>query len=87
MITCDTSIRRLPVATLIEQSPKVKTKKKTCFAAPPQETPIQLPVDVPQRIAEKAYALYEQRGKREGYALQDWLDAEHIVNEELYEVH
>jgi hypothetical protein len=23
-----------------------------------------------------AYGLYEQRGRREGYALQDWLDAE-----------
>lgn len=38
-----------------------------------------------QRIAAKAYALYEERGRREGYALQDWFDAQHIVNREIYE--
>jgi hypothetical protein len=35
-----------------------------------------------QRIAAKAYALYEERGRREGYALQDWFDA---LNREIYE--
>ena len=40
-----------------------------------------------QRIVGKAYELYEQRGRREGYALQDWLDAEHLVMEEIYESH
>ena len=25
--------------------------------------------------------------RREGYALQDWLDAEYIVNHEIYETH
>ena len=39
------------------------------------------------RIAQKAYSLYEQRGQREGYALQDWLDAEYLVNEQIYEAH
>ena len=42
---------------------------------------------IEQEIAAKAYALYEERGRREGYAVQDWLDAEYIVNEELYETH
>jgi len=28
------------------------------------------------RIAQLAYKLYEQRGKQEGRALEDWLDAE-----------
>jgi hypothetical protein len=40
-----------------------------------------------QRIAAKAYALYEERGRREGYALQDWLDAQCLVNQEIYETH
>ena len=56
-------------------------------AVPPKESPIPLPQDTQKRIAEKAYALYEQRGKREGYALQDWLDAEYLVNEQIYEAH
>jgi len=28
------------------------------------------------RIAQRAYALYEQRGRQEGQALDDWLNAE-----------
>ena len=28
------------------------------------------------RIALRAYALYEQRGRQEGRALEDWVDAE-----------
>ena len=29
-----------------------------------------------QRIAERAYQLYEQRGREDGHALDDWLQAE-----------
>lgn len=31
-------------------------------------------------IALKAYELYEQRGRIDGHALEDWLKAEAIVN-------
>jgi hypothetical protein len=31
-------------------------------------------------IARRAYDLYEQRGREEGHALEDWLKAEAIVN-------
>jgi hypothetical protein len=37
-----------------------------------------LPEDTWQRIACKTYELYEQRGPRDGYDLQDWLDAEYL---------
>ena len=37
------------------------------------------------RISLMAYELWEQRGRRHGYALQDWLDAEAMVREDLYE--
>ncbi len=30
-------------------------------------------------IATRAYALYEERGYRQGYDLQDWLDAEREI--------
>ena len=36
-----------------------------------------------QRIVEKAYELYEQRGYINGNDVQDWLDAERIVAQEL----
>lgn len=40
-----------------------------------------------QRISQKAYGLWEQRGHREGYALQDWLDAETVLKEDAHEAH
>lgn len=47
--------------------------------------PIELPDGMWERIAQKAYELWEQRGSREGDALQDWFDAEEIVMEEIHE--
>jgi hypothetical protein len=38
-----------------------------------------------ERIAQKAYELYEQRGMQDGQALDDWLEAEAIVMEEIHE--
>lgn len=38
-----------------------------------------------ERISQKAYELWEQRGCQEGNDLRDWLDAEAIVMEELHE--
>lgn len=32
--------------------------------------------DLRRQIAQRAYELYEQRGRRDGFALQDWLQAE-----------
>jgi hypothetical protein len=31
------------------------------------------------RISERAYALYEERGREDGHALEHWLAAEHQV--------
>ena len=33
-------------------------------------------------ISRKAYELWEQRGRQDGHALQDWLEAERIVREQ-----
>jgi hypothetical protein len=38
-----------------------------------------------ERISQKAYELWEARGRQDGNALQDWLDAEEIVMEEIHE--
>jgi hypothetical protein len=32
--------------------------------------------DIEERIRRRAYELYEQRGRVEGFALDDWLEAE-----------
>ena len=48
-------------------------------------TPIELPEGMWERIARKAYELWEERGRQEGYDLRDWLDAEDIVMEQIHE--
>ena len=50
----------------------------------PRSKPIELPPGIGERIAPKAYELYEQRGWREGGELEDWLDAEAIVMAEIH---
>ena len=70
----------MAVATQTAQGSEVETKR-TSIDARSEELAIE------ERIAAKAYALYEERGHREGHAVQDWLDAEYIVNEEIYETH
>ena len=37
------------------------------------------PLDLTPRIATRAYELYEQRGRRDGQAGQDWLEAEREI--------
>ena len=49
------------------------------------ETPIELPDGMWERISLKAYELWEARGRPEGSALRDWLDAEAIVMDEIHE--
>ncbi|TKS61257.1 MAG: hypothetical protein EWM72_00744 [Nitrospira sp.] len=38
--------------------------------------PIHYCEDLSDRVSQRAYALYVERGYRDGCALQDWLDAE-----------
>lgn len=37
-----------------------------------------------ERIARRAYELYEQRGQSPGHELDDWLEAEHLVRAEAH---
>jgi hypothetical protein len=41
------------------------------------------PEDQHDRIAAKAYELWEQRGRRHGYDLEDWFEAEALVIQSL----
>ena len=40
------------------------------------------PLDMTQQIANRAYRLYERRGRRGGYADSDWLQAEREIRNE-----
>jgi Protein of unknown function (DUF2934) len=42
----------------------------------------ELPGDIEERIRERAYELYEQRGRADGFALTDWFQAETEVTGE-----
>lgn len=67
---------------------KTTTRKVKGRIAPPTnrvEKSIELPDGMWERISRKAYELWEQRGRQEGNALRDWLDAEEIVMEEIHE--
>jgi len=48
------------------------------------EKPIEFPEATWERISQKAYELWEQRGRGEGNSLRDWLDAEEAVMEEIH---
>ena len=40
--------------------------------------------DFHARISEQAYALYEEHGRKDGHALEDWLEAERqVINQSL----
>ena len=41
--------------------------------------------EVRERIAKKAYELYEQRGRQDGQDIDDWLQAEEIVMRKEHE--
>ncbi len=48
-------------------------------AAPQAEVKAPIPLDLTTRIARQAYELYEQHGRHEGFAVQDWLQAEQKI--------
>ena len=43
--------------------------------------------EVRERIAKKAYELYEQRGRQAERDLEDWLRAEELVRKEMNDTH
>lgn len=67
------------------RTPTRKVKGRTPSAAGQARKPIELPDGMGERISRKAYELWEQRGRQEGSALRDWLDAEEIIMEEIHE--
>ncbi|HEX5646965.1 MAG TPA: DUF2934 domain-containing protein [Nitrospira sp.] len=60
-------------------------KKRPSPSAGRSQQPIELPEGMWDRIARKAYELWDQRGRQEGNDLRNWLDAEEIVMEEIHE--
>jgi len=60
---------------------KTSRKKNPGKAQPPRLTISN--EELYERVARKAYELYEQRGEQHGHDLDDWLTAECLVQAEL----
>lgn len=58
---------------VIQQVSRIQAPSSTERAIPRKDPVFD---DVHARITARAYQLYVERGRREGYAEQDWLDAE-----------
>ena len=69
--------------TATKSTKKVKVSIRNPLAASPQS--IELPEGMRERISEKAFELWQDRGYRDGHDFEDWLDAEVIVMEEIHE--
>ena len=62
---------------------KKKPLMRSSLAVSPQS--IELSDSMRERIAKKAYELWQERGYRDEHDLEDWLDAEIIVMEKIEE--
>ena len=62
---------------------KKTPSKRSPLAVSPQ--PIELPDGMWERISQKAFELWQERGYRDGHDLEDWFDAKTIVMEEIHE--
>jgi hypothetical protein len=61
----------------------IAESNSTVNAAPTHETKAKTPTDLTPRIATRAYELYEEGGRKEGVAVQDWEKAESEIRKDL----
>jgi Protein of unknown function (DUF2934) len=58
----------------VDRHPDEIEKKPLTFAPKSDEPTVLIPIE--QQIQQRAYELYEQRGRTDGHKLDDWLQAE-----------
>jgi DUF2934 family protein len=61
----------------IDRHPDQIEKKPSTLAPKSDEPTVLIPME--QQIQQRAYELYEQRGRTDGYDLDDWLQAEYEI--------
>ena len=54
-----------------------RARAQTTLAPKSDEPTVMIPIE--RQIQRRAYELYEQRGRREGHDLDDWLQAEYEI--------
>ena len=74
-----TNPKKVPVATPVATPPATQTPGKRPAASAKAVATNPAPAagaDLHEQIRRRAYELYEQRGRHNGFAVQDWLQAE-----------
>ena len=61
----------------VDQRPDEIEKKPSTLAPKSDEPTVLIPIE--QQIQQRAYELYEQRGRTDGHELDDWLQAEREI--------
>ncbi|MBI4974315.1 MAG: DUF2934 domain-containing protein [Candidatus Omnitrophica bacterium] len=56
---------------------------RTTFKLGRSSNPTMTKEDMNKLIEKKAYELYEKRGRKSGYSMNDWLEAERIIKGKL----
>ncbi len=62
-----------------QASSRPQNKIATAAATDTNQSPVSAPTDVYPHIAKRAYEIHAERGFRQGYALDEWLEAEREV--------
>lgn len=68
-------------------SPRARRQTQTAIETPPlpaavSGSPTSSPKSRLERIAQRAYAIYERRGGEDGHSMEDWLQAEREIDSE-----
>ncbi len=58
----------------VDRHPDEIEKEPSTLAPKSDDSPVLIPIE--QQIRQRAYELYEQRGRTDGHELDDWLQAE-----------
>ena len=58
----------------VARHPDEIEKEPSTLAPKSDDSPVLIPIE--QQIRQRAYELYEQRGRTDGHELDDWLQAE-----------
>lgn len=61
----------------VDRYPDEIEKKPSTLAPKSDESTVLIPIE--RQIQQRAYRLYEQRGRAEGHDLEDWLQAEREI--------
>jgi hypothetical protein len=70
-------LAHLSTTSLLPRHPEEIEEKPSTLAPKSDEPTVLIPME--QQIQQRAYELYERRGRKDGYDLDDWLQSEREI--------